>query len=378
MKSTYSSLRKKYENFMVPAADILVDGKNLVKDLGCKTQGVTVSLSVSEPGTASFKIWDCFDIASHSVKTGITSNILLGSKVVVKMGYGSDKTTVFIGYIDSLGLSMSSEDSFYYDVKAKDVLKLLKESGSRIRIFEEENYVDIFKTLMKPYQAYCTLSTGSMAGKIENHMRQDCTDYQFIMKHLIEGGACGWEFFVSAGVAYFREKDAEKDVVVSLSPGGGLHRFSWSFQYVNKKIQVLGYSLDVNGLVGTKVAASAGLSSNAVQGTEVVKALGAATQEEVDKRAEKVAKKLMDRGKRGSLSTIGLPQLLPGKYVEITGLDQTVNGEYYISSVTHSMSTDGYSTELGIGEEPEEDDDERKKRLKQREREREEQVQGRR
>ena len=43
---------------------------------------------------------------------------------------------------------------------------------------------------------------------------------------------------------------------------------------------------------------------------------------------------------------VGLPELIPGRYISIKGVDAQTEGSYYISSVNHRFSREGYYTEF--------------------------------
>ena len=51
----------------------------------------------------------------------------------------------------------------------------------------------------------------------------------------------------------------------------------------------------------------------------------------------------------GSGSCVGLPEIIPGRFISITGMDGETDGTYYISHVRHTISEDdGYRTQIEI------------------------------
>lgn len=345
---TYSGFAKKYDNFMVPSMEITIGGKKLTENLCCVTSGVNVSLAMGEPSTASFQIGDCYDLKARTVKRTIKQNVKLGSPVEVKIGYGSIRTKVFKGYIDSLSLSYSAENGFNYDVSAADVVKLLKDSGKRRREFKVKTYAKAFEALMKPYGSLGKPSADLMSGDLKTALLQEDSDYDFIMKDLIENGDPDFEFYVSVGKAYFRKQKVIRPIVAEFKPGAGLKGCNFSFQYVNRDVTVMGYSHDAKEYKFTKSAAAKNLYAAAVKGTEVI-VIHAESLKQVQDKARRYANDLEKRSKSGSLTVTGLPELIPGTCVRIGDVDSLVNGIYHITGVKHSLGSGGYTSELTIG-----------------------------
>ena len=66
--------------------------------------------------------------------------------------------------------------------------------------------------------------------------------------------------------------------------------------------------------------------------------------------AKKEAEKEKKKSKYGSGSCIGIPELVPGRYIEIKKLD--INGsslKSILTEVRHSFGRDGYTTEFELG-----------------------------
>jgi phage protein D len=52
----------------------------------------------------------------------------------------------------------------------------------------------------------------------------------------------------------------------------------------------------------------------------------------------------------GSLSCVGLPELVPGRFVSVKGLDSELDRDYYIREVRHELDSGGFSTSVEIGD----------------------------
>jgi len=51
---------------------------------------------------------------------------------------------------------------------------------------------------------------------------------------------------------------------------------------------------------------------------------------------------------QGSGRCIGIPEITPGRYIKLAGLDKETNGSYFITAVTHTFSGEGYFTEFEV------------------------------
>ena len=49
-----------------------------------------------------------------------------------------------------------------------------------------------------------------------------------------------------------------------------------------------------------------------------------------------------------ALSPFGIPELIPGRYINIRGLDGENNGTYFMSKVRHVFTRDGFYTKFEV------------------------------
>ena len=50
----------------------------------------------------------------------------------------------------------------------------------------------------------------------------------------------------------------------------------------------------------------------------------------------------------GNGTCVGIPELIPGRYLEIDGLDSGTSGLYFVSGVKHSFHDGGYVTSFAV------------------------------
>lgn len=348
---TYEALTLTYDSFRSPAYAILVDGRDMEKELGVRVQNLSVKLDMIQSETASFDIWAFYDLTARALNGKVKNGMKPGKRLEVRLGYGSALTTVFKGYIDQLSLQMSEETSFSWHVEAADVKKLLKEGGKRMRVFETNSYTKVFKMIMSEYQGLCSVVTGAEAAAKETFtVKQESGDMDFITQRLVDQGLGDWTLCITGGEASLMPSGAAPPPVLALGPGRGLKSFHWSWGYLHKKIVVRGYSYrSENGTNQVeqeiKEPFMESLGSPAVEFVSAHKS----GKEELKRILEGRIKSHREGLRSGTLSCTGLPQLKPGKRLILENIDEGLNDTYLIRNVSHSIGDGGFTTDVSIG-----------------------------
>ncbi|MFZ0388991.1 MAG: hypothetical protein WAN36_00920, partial [Calditrichia bacterium] len=74
------------------------------------------------------------------------------------------------------------------------------------------------------------------------------------------------------------------------------------------------------------------------------------SQAEADQQAECILNERAEELIRGTAETIGIPELLAGKNVELAGLGKKFSKTYYIVSTRHTVDSSGYRTSFDVRE----------------------------
>ena len=346
--SSYEALSKKYDNFMVPAYKINVRGKDLVSSLGLAIESLSISLSLDAANTCSFSIANAYDRKSSNFSADIKSQLKLGTVITVDIGYGSNTTMVFKGYVSEL--SYEFQDEPVISVSAMDVRRLMMDGESRMLIHSVESYSAAFSEVMQRYQKICSDLVIDETEKNLPNVTQKTSDFDFVMKELaIKGDR---EFFVLADKAYFRTPYKVQDPMTTIEWGRGLIAFSRNAMYHNTAIKVVGFDeLNKDVLVGEVNSKSDDDQEDVISEppTVLVTQPDARELSQVNQRAESESKKKKEKTQGGSGTCIGLPEVVPGRFIELKKLDSDLDNKYYIRSVSHSLGGDGFSTRFTIG-----------------------------
>lgn len=59
-----------------------------------------------------------------------------------------------------------------------------------------------------------------------------------------------------------------------------------------------------------------------------------------------MAKLALDENQKAEIGCIGLPELIPGRFIAIDRVDSIANKKYYITRVTHRFDDSGFSTQV--------------------------------
>ena len=343
---TYSELRNKYSDFTVPKVELNIGGTSILDQKGISVSSVQIRLSLENSGSASFVINSEYDYDKSSFNSTLKSKVVPGKAVTVKLGYGSDTTLIFKGFIASVDIELNVENGIFYTITAMDARRLMMTDNKPYVLYSKTKYSDIVKEIMTRYKALCSLECDATDEKIEDVVCQRESDYDFITKTLIESGKVDREFFIVADKAYFRKKQSVSSPIISLGINSGLKSFNRRLNYINKTFEVHGYNPDTKSdIVGKATAKGGDGQVNAISaGTEVVVLTDLKTQTVVNDAAKNMAQKAVDENKKASGTCIGLPEIVPGRFIKIADVDSLINKKYYVTDVTHTINYNGFLT----------------------------------
>ncbi len=342
---SYQDLVRKYGQFRVPAAKVRIEGSELA---GVGISQISVTLSLESASAVTFRVEGAYDLKKSCFDSGIKSKLKLGAKVNLELGYGSSLVPLFQGYISGVGVDFSENPSL--SITAMDARRLMMEGTSREEVHVVTTYSAAFQTIVDRYSVLCPKQVVDATDANEiTQIVQRTSDYDFVRSVLAQ--RANREFFILGDTAYFREKGKVKKPITTLTWGEGLLSFSRESLYQNLKITVIGFDPEKKGAVTAQVTEKAEEQQKAVgsQHETVITDPDAKEQSKAKKRAEKEALERKKKAQSGSGTCVGLPELVPGRFVTLKGLDPELDLDYYIQEVRHEFGSDGFSTSFTIG-----------------------------
>lgn len=343
---TFTKLTKMYGNFMVPLMKVKISGIDIVSTYKAKINNMDVSLALDESGSASFRISDVFDLESRKFKFNVNSIFKLGNIVTVELGYGSLTKKVFHGFVSEV--TYEYNDSPQINVVAMDIIKLMMINKRANYKYESKNYSDILKAVISKYgKGYKKLNIDVTRDSLKN-VTQNSTDYSFIKDVICK--QTNKEFMLVAGDIYFRKPKAVTKPITTIEWGKSLISFTERQKYCNEKYVVIGQDDDKKKKVEASAIASTDSSRSMLLNSPIIIEDTDGKVEDLDHakaKAESLARERLKSCKSGNGTVIGLPEIVPGRFIKITNIGCT-NSNYYISSVRHSFGEDGFTTEFEI------------------------------
>jgi hypothetical protein len=204
---------------------------------------------------------------------------------------------------------------------------------------------------MADYSAVCSVSVDATNDQLESPVSQMSNDYDFVTKELIKKGRVNREFVILAGKAYFRKPCKVTIPIMTVRYGRELTELSVTHNYKDLKIEVIGVD-DKQTVVKGQASVKGNISQKKVVASTPVFTIAdphADTKDKAKTKAEAIAQQEKEKCCIGRASTIGLPEIVPGRYIEVESLDSMLNKKYYITEVTHLYTRESYTTQFEIG-----------------------------
>lgn len=365
----YENLKtSKYSNFDLPVIQVKVNDKAITDGKrSFAISNVTVDLTAGfEASQASFGIYNAYDYEDTQFEFDVIKNyVLIGSYVQILMGYNLTVTEVFRGVITRVNFVIEDGEAPYVLVTAMDV-KAVMMANRYHKAIKAKSYSEAVKEIFKQ-GVYESLKNDGVIlsyeigdtpdknpssgeqGKEETDKMIEMvgeSDYEFVTR---VAKKFNYEFFVLGGRVYFRAAKLDKENQITISPSANIKSIN-----VEYDITGLTESIEVRGLdVGkAKLLKTTKKNSNKLSQGNKAKSLitgskfvyidpTVASAEDAGFRAGYLLEDMMYRYGSLELEMIGLPDILPGKFIKIDGIGKAISNEFYVQTVRHTMSKDG-------------------------------------
>lgn len=349
MKKDFGKIKEEYNNFMIPSYEILIDGKKIT-DKDFSITNIRINLSAKEKaGMANFSVSNCYSSIEKGFSSKVKSTLKLGSMVKISFGYSNKNKELFLGYIVSI--SYEFDDIPKINVNCLDVMGLLMKNIVEERKPKGEKLEQIINEVLKKYSKFITSTKIDTLQPIDKNKEivQSGDDYNFVKK-IAEENDC--DFFAVGEKVYVSNLKNRKKVAATLFYGENVMNFSREFQL--KKVEVTAYGKNDNS--NETISESYIYETEypyAIKGEQVSekKVIRSPKIDSIDK-AKKIAineaKKLIGSSYSSSIQCIGIPELIPGRYVELKDFDKDIDGSFYITDANHNFSPGNYTVSLNI------------------------------
>lgn len=353
---TFSALESKYEKFRAPSFEITV-GSKVFTSVQYPIYPLTVELAAD--GSASgctFVIEGQYNYTASKWENNLDGVIKPGAKLIVKGGYVKQKE-LFYGYVDDFELEYDGSGAPRITVTGIDGLGYLMSCGEPL-YGEQKPAADLVKAILnKSVTAGFakSVTVGSLTGYATPLVKEKEDDFKFLK---MLAGRYGASLFALDGELIFKDVASKSTPLLTLTVGVGLTQFRKRISLAHQvgQVEICGRDVDQKPVKGSARSVSVGSSGKSA--AQLVPALKKAKLQEfsefVRTEAEcvKLAQARLNSIAMGLVSgtgtCVGIPELIPGRYVKIEGVDKGTVGIYFLNKVTHSFTEEGYRTTFEV------------------------------
>lgn len=366
----FDTLKEKYAYFQHPVAIVKINDTDLSDaKKGYPVSDIQVDLTCGfEASIAEFSIYDVYDESAGSfVFPSGKVKILLGSKTDVYLGYSGEALNVFTGVITRINYLFEKQEIPCIRVTAMDVKGIMM-AGSYSAQLKAKYYSDAVKEILEK-TAYEKL--GSQGSGVVRAVRIDHTpdkqralvnppqgktdktiemvaesDYEFVVKAAKKNN---FEFFTECGTVLFRKAKSDPSILMEIGPATGMHSFDVSYDMTGLVEKVVVRGMDVSK--AKAVAANKKFSNKISSGNKAKPLLKnsqkvyidstVSSKEEAEDRADSLMETMSYRYGTLECELVGIPELLPGHFMNLDGLGKELKNKFYIQRIRHILSKDG-------------------------------------
>ena len=372
----YDSLSEDYKDFAYPFAQLFVKGKNLADSkVGFGISEIDVDLTSDyEASIATVRINKVFDMdRSKFLTDSIKDYSQLGSQVKIALGYQGKTIEVFRGFIARVNFVYEKDDMPAVVLTCMDVKGMMMAnnyskqltancwSAAVKEIFEQPYYTGItdpdngiIKDLKDIYDTPDAQEAQAGGGTEATDKTIELvaeSDYEFVVK---AAKKFNYEFFVQAGQLVFRSAKSDSNIFMEITPKTGLLELDVEYDITGlvESVEVRNVNAGKGKLVQSKSKISNTVSP--IVSNTLYKGMSkiyidptAATDNDAGYRAKYLVEDISYRFGTFKAILIGIPDLIPGVFVNLKGLGGNVNNKFYITNVRHHLVPDGeYRTVL--------------------------------
>jgi phage protein D len=347
-----------------PRSVISINGQELTGDI----VSVQLSQKLNAAAEATITVSDRFDMEKQEFTLLDKDMFKVGSDVEIKMGYADSLRKMMSGMITNLDPSFSAEGAPMVRITAKDPMHVITKKTApedrdafNRKAAEGVTDSDIAKLIgdLIVEKSGANLSISVDATDVEYDKIQLQGETRFHDLLLERAKRIYYEFYIQDGVFSFVNPGISESEILTLQLGRDLVKFKPRIASAEVVTEVKVRSR--NSATGEDIEGSAqSKDKNALlklvgKFYEEVKEV----QEEVTnipvfskKEADTIATARLNRAGgtliNGDGQTIGIPEIRPGVNIKIEKVGKWFSGKYYVEEATHSIDSNGYTTDFKV------------------------------
>ena len=368
----YKDLLKEYNKFTSPKMVVLVKDKNVAEDSNhFSISDVEIEMSAGyEAGMATFWIFDCYDKVRGEFRTKeLKPYICLGSQVTICLGYDLTVRKIFCGFIarvnfefpesgipgvevtvlDAKGIMMANNHS--QQLKAKCYSDAVKEIFRKPAYSKLQEMNVITGVTVEDTPDKLANSTGDDSASDKTVEMVGESDYEFVVK---AAKKFNYDFFVHGGEILFRKAKSNTEVLFEITPETGVHTIQMSYDITGLNAEIEVRCLDVGK--GKMISASKKNDGKISHGSMAKSILSkskkvyidptTASKQDAENRLDYLMEDMVYRFGYLEAELVGIPEIVPGRFVKVDGFGEDLNNLFYLQTVKHCFTDRGYVTKI--------------------------------
>lgn len=366
----FNDLRIIYEHFSHPFAVVTVDGKDIADNGAYAIIGVEVSLSSGyEAGIATIDIADCYNREIGRYETDeIKKRFALGKMVEIALGYGINARNVFKGFISQISFKFQENDVPFMQLTCMDIKGIMM-CGNFNKQLQAKDYSgavkEIFeKSCMKAFteDSIYKLSVTDTPDHKEQSGEEEVTafsvemvnetDYEFVVR---AAKKFNYEFFCVGGDVLFRKARDARAILMEIGTHCIVTNYNIAYNITGlaRNLEVRGVNPDkgevIIGKRALKQTISNGSKADALlkESQYILQDATVNSDDDATARLDYLENEISNRFARLDLEMIGIPELIPGRFIELSDITDEISKKFYLKRVTHKLVSDrGYRTRI--------------------------------
>lgn len=341
----------------VPDFDIRINGAPLPPDARSDVRGLTVQEDVEALSMFTIDLYN-WDDEALKVSWSDRSLFAVGNAVEISLGYIDDLHKVMLAEITSLEPAFTSDSPPSLTVRGYDYGHRLARAR-KTRTFARMKDSAIVSQVAREAGLRAEVKDTKVA--LTHVVQSNQTDMEFLQRR---AELIGFEVYVKDKVLHFQPPQNAGQATLKLTLDDDITEFTPRLSTLGQvgEVSVRGWDVkqkkQIIGKagVGQEYSAMGGKASGPKASNRAFGKAGSIgvrqpvqTKAEADQIALGRFNEMALGYIRGDVTCYGTPQLRAGAVVDIQGAGTTFSGPYYVTSVTHSVtSEDSYQTTLTV------------------------------
>lgn len=367
---TYESLKREYDNFSFPLFKFTIKGKTFSANKeGFLIDWAELELSSGyEASIAEFRIINAYDMAAGEfLSKKLSAYVELGAAISIKAGYLVSLHDVFMGVVVGMDYGYEEGGFPYVHVTAMDVKGIMMANQYSLQLHSRSCGEAVREILEKP--AYARIvnnlrvtdtpdkSSGAEKESADTVEMVAESDYEFVVK---AAKRFNYEFFTDFDAVYFRKAKCKTDTLMTLGVNRGIITFNVGYSITGLVDQIEIRSIDSG--TGKLITSSGRRTGRLSQGSKAGALLNKSkkvyldptvtSQEQARARIDFLIEDMSYRFGELQCECVGIPQLMPGRFLGLEGMGEVVSNRFYVTKTVHTIGEQGYRTRVrGIAKE---------------------------